>query len=56
MKVKLLTGLSGLSGSWAPGDDYECDKEEAKRFVDAGIAEYIQPKTTKKKTTRKAKK
>ena len=41
MKIKLLTPLSGTKGSFAYGDIYECSKEEAERFVDNQLGEYI---------------
>lgn len=39
MKVRMKVGLSGPAGSWKPGDDYECDAEEAARLIEAGFAE-----------------
>ena len=42
MKVIIEISLSGPSGSWAPGQEYECDKAEAERLVAAGIAKHIE--------------
>ncbi len=43
MKVKLLSGMSGqrdgVGFSYAPGDVYECDDEEAARLMERGLAE-----------------
>ncbi|CDO37139.1 hypothetical protein [Novosphingobium sp. KN65.2] len=46
MKVRLLTGLSGANGSFAPGDEYSCDLSEAGRLVSRGYAEYIREEMT----------
>jgi hypothetical protein len=51
MKVKLLTPLATLKGSYSVGDIYECSKDEAQRFIDKGFAESV--KTTKKKAKKK---
>lgn len=58
-KVKLLTGLAGINFSHNAGDIVDCNEAEAKRFVEAGIAELAeQPKkierAVKKQIVRKA--
>jgi hypothetical protein len=58
-KVKLLTGLAGISFSHNAGDVIDANEAEAKRFVEAGIAELVEaPKkierAVKKTVTRKA--
>lgn len=40
MKVKLIVPLAGVK-PWNVGDEFECDAEEAKRLVQAGIAEAV---------------
>lgn len=58
-KVKLLTGLAGIDFSHNAGDIVDCNEAEAKRFVEAGIAELAEePKkverAVKKPVLRKA--
>lgn len=52
-KVKLLTSLAGIDFSHNAGDVIDCNKAEAIRFIDAGIAEPVQEsriETAAKKT------
>lgn len=49
MKVILLTPLASAKGSFSVGDEYECSKDEAKRFIDRGLAKAAPKKTAKKK-------
>ena len=57
-KVKLLTSMAGIDFSHNSGDIIDCNDAEAKRFIEAGIAEpYVEPKVeraVKKAKTRKA--
>lgn len=43
MKVKLLTGLSGVGFSRGPGELHECGADEAERLIAAGFAEAVEP-------------
>lgn len=59
MKVKLLIGRSGPSGSFAPGSVIDVSEDEAKRLIDAAKAEPVAVRqkvqktaTTKVKETR----
>ena len=58
MKVKLLTSMAGIDFSHNAGDTIDCNDEEAKRFIEGGIAEpIVTPKTersVKKTATKKA--
>ena len=38
MKIRMLTGLSGLDYSLSPGDEREFPNDEALRLVQAGYA------------------
>ena len=40
-KVRLLTSMAGIDFSHNIGDVIDCNDAEAKRFVDAGIAEAL---------------
>lgn len=40
-KVKLLTSMAGIDFSHNAGDVIDCNDAEAKRFIDAGIAEAL---------------
>jgi hypothetical protein len=58
-KVKLLTGLAGISFSHNAGDVIDANEAEAKRFIEAGIAELVEApnkveRAVKKTVTRKA--
>lgn len=57
-KVKLLTSMAGIGFSHNAGDVVDCSEAEAKRFVEAGIAELVEApkveKAVKKTVTRKA--
>lgn len=57
-KVKLLTSMAGINFSHNVGDVVDCNEAEAKRFVEAGIAELVEApkveKAVKKTVTRKA--
>jgi hypothetical protein len=58
-KVKLLTGMAGTDFSHNSGDVIDVSETQAKRFVEAGIAELVEaPKkierAVKKTVTRKA--
>lgn len=60
MKVRLLTGMAGISFSHNAGDEIDCNEAEANRFIEAGIAEaiFVTPakveRATKKIKLRKA--
>ena len=41
MKVRLLTSMAGIDFSHNQGDEIDCNEAEAKRFIEAGIAEPI---------------
>ena len=44
MKIRLLESISGTYGSFAPGDETDWpDDKDAKRLIDAGIAEKVVP-------------
>lgn len=46
-KVRLLTSMAGIDFSHNAGDVIDCNAEEEKRFIEAGIAEALvseQPK------------
>lgn len=58
-KVKLLTSMAGIHFSHNQGDLIDCNEAEAKRYIDAGIAEPIDApskieRAVKKTKTRKA--
>ncbi len=59
-KVKLLTSMAGIDFSHNQGDVIDCNAAEAKRFVEAGIAEAVAApaakveRAVKKTITRKA--
>lgn len=48
MKVKLLTSMAGIDFSHNAGDEIDCNEAEAKRFIEAGIAEPVVQKRTEK--------
>jgi hypothetical protein len=43
MKIKLKESISGLEFSYKPGDEVTIDDAEGTRWVNAGIAEVIEP-------------
>lgn len=47
MKVKLKQSMAGPSGGWRVGELKECDPEEAKRLIAAGIAEPVKSRREK---------
>lgn len=51
MKVRMLTGLAGVHYSVSPGDLHDVDAAEAKRLIDAGIAEPVKTVAKKIETT-----
>lgn len=58
-KVKLLTSIAGIDFSHNQGDEIDCNDAEAKRYIEAGIAEPISApakveRAVKKTKTRKA--
>ena len=57
-KVRLLTSMAGINFSHNIGDEVDCNEAEAKRYIEAGIAEAIDApkieKAVKKAVTRKA--
>jgi len=57
-KVKLLTSMAGIDFSHNVGDVIDCNDAEAKRFIEAGIAEPVtaakKEKAVKEVVTRKA--
>lgn len=40
-KIKLLTSLAGINFSHNAGDVIDCNEAEARRYVEAGIAEAV---------------
>jgi hypothetical protein len=40
-QVKLLTSMAGIDFSHNEGDIIDCNAAEAKRYIDAGIAEAV---------------
>ena len=57
MKIRLTVPLASATGSYNAGDEYECSKDEAARFVEAGMGVAIAKKAerTTKKTPKKEK-
>lgn len=54
MKIKMLCGISGPEIVAKPGEEIEWpDDSEAKRMIEAGIAEAVAVKPVKKAETRK---
>jgi hypothetical protein len=58
-KVRLLTSMAGIDFSHNQGDVIDCNDAEAKRFIDAGIAEAVNSpapieRAVKKSRTEKA--
>lgn len=57
-KVRLLTSMAGINFSHNAGDEVDCNAAEAKRYIEAGIAEAIEApkieKAVRKTATRKA--
>lgn len=54
MKIRLLASISGPAGTFVPGDETDWpDDKDAKRLIDAGIAEKVTParKTKVEKAT-----
>ena len=49
MKIRFLESISGPDGTFGPGDETDWDSTEAKRFIEAGVAEAVKParKSTK---------
>ena len=46
-KIKLLTSLAGIDFSHNAGDVIDCNEAEARRYVEAGIAEAVDAPATK---------
>jgi len=42
VKVKLLSSLAGAYRSGGPGEEWECDEDEAQRLIERGMAERIE--------------
>lgn len=40
-KIRLLTSMAGIDFSHNSGDIIDCNDAEAKRYIDAGIAEAV---------------
>lgn len=54
-KIKMLVCLSGSHGVTLPGEVYECDADEAKRMIEAGLAAPVQEaKKSEKRPSAKA--
>lgn len=57
-KIRLLTSMAGIDFSHNRGDIVDANDAEAKRFIEAGIAELVEApkveKAVKKTATRKA--
>jgi hypothetical protein len=57
-QVKLLTAMAGIDFSHNQGDVIDCNEAEAKRFIEAGIAEPVAAtkveRAVKKTVVRKA--
>ena len=55
-QVKLLTAMAGIDFSHNEGDVIDCNEAEAKRFIEAGIAETVEkPKSKIERATKKVK-
>ena len=55
MKVRMLVGIAGPDRSAAPGEEWECGKEEAARLIDAGFADPVaKPRRGKTETAAEA--
>tara|TARA_R110000803_G_scaffold59494_2_gene118111 strand:+ start:478 stop:690 length:213 start_codon:yes stop_codon:yes gene_type:complete len=49
MKIKMLVSISGVTGSFAPGEEVDwADKKDAERLIAAGFAEKVGASSTKK--------
>jgi len=55
MKVKLVQSLAGIAYSHNAGDIIDCNAEEAKRFIDAGIAVAISAAPKKERAVKSSK-
>jgi hypothetical protein len=53
--IKLTTSLAGPNFSHQPGDEITVDAAEAKRFLEAGLAEPVAKRTAKSAEKRVAK-
>lgn len=47
MKLKFIVSVGGLDYTYQAGEVYEVEIEEAKRFIDGGIAEEVKEKKGK---------
>ena len=58
MKIRFLESISGPDGTFVPGDETDWDSTEAKRFIEAGVAEAVKPakKSTKETAAKNTKK
>jgi hypothetical protein len=56
MQVRVLQSMAGAERSWAVGDLYECEADEAGRLIEAGIAEALQAAKVETATAPKVKK
>jgi hypothetical protein len=46
--ITLLTSIAGENFSYAPGDEISVDAAEAKRFLEAGLAEPVAKRASSK--------
>ena len=57
MKVKLTAPIAAANGSYNAGDEYECaSRDEARRFIEAGMAVAITAKKAERATKKNTKK
>lgn len=47
VKIRLLSGIAGDNFSHAAGEEISVDSAEAKRFLEAGLAEPVATRTAK---------
>lgn len=53
MMIRFLSSIAGVNYSHSAGDEEDYKSDEAKRLINAGIAEEIKQKPATKKTTKK---
>jgi hypothetical protein len=54
MKIRLLESFGNATHTFAPGEEVDVDKAEAKQLIEAGIAEPVGSTPAKRASTRKA--
>lgn len=53
MKIRLLEAFGNADASYAPGQEADVDKDEAKQLIEAGLAEPVGSTPAKRASTRK---